>query len=83
LVSAIARRSALATLCPGAIKPAADNTSLFTQVFLGIGREPSSAEQTAALARMNACAAPDTCTPQGMADALCTSLFASSLFNYY
>jgi hypothetical protein len=83
LVSAIVRRSVLAGLCPGAIKPAADNTTLFTTVFPGIGRPPSAAEQADALTLMNACASPDNCTPQGMADALCTSLFASSLFNYY
>jgi hypothetical protein len=91
LVPAVTRRVALAQLCPGAIVPSGHMLgSLVQQVFVGVGRPASDFEATTMVAHLGdpadgGCDANnlDGCAWQKLANGLCTSLFASSSFNYY
>jgi hypothetical protein len=92
LVPAVTRRVALSQLCPGAFKPANGTTldALVKQEFAGVGRAPSSTELATLTAHMSVVADggcdPNNlgaCPMQPLADALCTSLYASAPFNYY
>jgi hypothetical protein len=91
LVPAITRRIVLAQLCPGAFKASAGASlgALVDPQFTGIGRSPTSDEKMLIASHM-ADTASGGCDPsqgkcnlQGLADSLCTSLYASALFTYY
>jgi hypothetical protein len=92
LVPAVTRRVVLSQLCPGAFVPSAsaDLDALVQRAFDGLGRAPSAFEKTTLLSRMTVPADGgcdpanlSTCNLQPIADALCTSLFATASFNYY
>ncbi len=92
LVPSVTKRVALASLCPGSFKPQSGLAldALAKLEFAGIGRAPNSTELQTLVTRMSVpadggCdpAALAACKTQALADALCTSLYASSLFNYY
>ncbi len=64
--------------------------SLVQQVFVGVGRPASDFEATTLVAHLGDPAGGgcdpnnlDGCALQSLTDGLCTSLFASSSFNYY
>ena len=81
LVPAVTRRVALATLCPGSFKPpsGAAPDAIIKLEFSGVGRAPSASELQTLTTEMSTSTDP----PQTLADSLCTSLFATSAFNYY
>jgi hypothetical protein len=84
LVAALSRRTTLAAICPNAFPTQASNDAQLALEFAGIGRDPTTDEKTRAVGYMNGCdATQDTCTPRGIADALCTSLYASALYTFY
>ncbi len=96
LVASIARRSALARVCTMAMAPAlvpgagATLDSLIDTAFVGVGRVPSAAEKQVLLAQMSVVANGgcdptklSSCDLQDMSDALCRSLYATALFNFY
>ncbi len=82
LVPAVTRRVVLSQLCPNALKPAAGATvaTLIAQAFDGVGRAPSDAESQILTKYM---VLPTDGKLQPLADGLCTSLFATTSFNYY
>jgi hypothetical protein len=92
LVPAVTRRVALAQLCPGAFKPAAGTAldALVALEFAGVGRAPAQSEVQSLVSHMSVPADGgcdpnnlQSCKTQTLADSLCTSLYATSLFNYY
>ncbi len=92
LVPSITRRAVLAQLCPGAFKPAAGATqdAIIGQVSAGFGR-PLTADESGVLTSHMSVVADQGCDPmqmsgcnvQALADSLCTSLYATSLFTFY
>jgi hypothetical protein len=92
LVPAVARRVALAQICPGAFVPSAQTTltALVELEYAGLGRPPSPEEAATWVKYLSdpskgGCnsAAPAGCDLQMLADQLCASLFATAQANYY
>jgi hypothetical protein len=77
----VTRRVALAALCPGAFKPPAGAApdAIVKLEFAGVGRAPSPIELQTLVSDLSASGD----SGQTLADSLCTSLFATSAFNYY
>jgi hypothetical protein len=86
LVPSIRRRAALQSVCPKAFVPPMpmSNDALVKAEFAALGRDPSPAEVKVWSDHMAACDPKvDACDPQGLADKLCASMYATTLATYY